>query len=256
MAGGKGSRLAPLTNVVNKHLLPIFDKPMIYYPLTTLMLAGIREFALITAPKDILHFRKLFSNGDKFGIKITYIEQDNPLGIGEGISLSRNFAGKEKVALILGDNVFHGIGLGRQLAMYTDVIGAQIFAYQVRDPENYGVVEISPTGEILSLQEKPTNPKSKFAIPGLYFYDNEVFNFAENLHPSKRGEFEVTDLNKQYLAKNKLNVSILSAGTSWLDTGTFNGLHDAASFIRIMEERQNSIIGDPTHAARIQGWIR
>lgn len=256
MAGGKGTRLAPLTNAVNKHLLPIFDKPMIYYPLTTLMLAGIREFGLITTPKDISQFQLLLSDGEKFGIEITYIEQDKPLGIAEGISLSRNFIEKEKVALILGDNIFHGIGLGRQLAKYTNIVGAQIFAYQVRDPENYGVVEISASGEILSLDEKPSIPKSKFAIPGLYFYDNEVLSLIENLQPSARGELEVTDLNREYFLKNRLKVSILSTGTSWLDTGTFNGLHDASSFIRIMEERQNSTIGDPIQAARVQGWIK
>lgn len=256
MAGGKGTRLAPLTNAVNKHLLPIFDKPMIYYPLTTLMLAGIREFGLITAPTEISHFQQLLSHGEKFGIEITYIKQDEPLGIAEGILLSQNFIGMEKVALILGDNIFHGIGLGRQLARYTNIVGAQIFAYQVRDPENYGVVEISSSGAILSLEEKPSTPRSKFAIPGLYFYDNEVLSLVANLQPSSRGELEVTDLNKEYFLKNKLNVTILSTGTSWLDTGTFNGLHDASSFIRIMEERQNSTIGDPIQAARIQGWIK
>lgn len=256
MAGGKGTRLAPLTCAVNKHLLPIFDKPMIYYPLTTLMLAGIREFGLITAPKDVSQFQLLLSDGKRFGIEITYIEQNEPLGIAEGISLSRNFIKNEKVALILGDNIFHGIGLGRQLAKYTDIVGAQIFAYQVRDPENYGVVEISASGKILSLAEKPSVPKSKFAIPGLYFYDNEVLNLIENIKPSARGELEVTDLNKEYFLRDRLKVSILSTGTSWLDTGTFNGLHDASSFIRIMEERQNSTIGDPIQAARVQGWIK
>jgi glucose-1-phosphate thymidylyltransferase len=256
MAGGLGSRLRPLTAAINKHLLPIYDKPMIYYPLSTLMLAGIRKIAIVADPSQLDYFRKLFSSGDALGISISYIEQREPSGIAQGILLAEDFIGEEKVALILGDNIFHGIGLGRQLAQHSNLNGAQIFAYQVSDPENYGVVEIDPQGRVVSLEEKPNKPKSNLAVPGLYFYDERVVELTRKLKPSLRNELEITDLNRAYLDLDLLSVSILSKGTAWLDTGTFSGLHDASSFIRIMEERQNSRIGDPYEVALAQEWVR
>lgn len=256
MAGGLGSRLHPLTAVMNKHLLPIYDKPMIYYPLSTLMLAGIREIAIVADTLQIDYFRQLFSTGEKLGISLKYIEQSKPSGIAEGIILAEEFIGDEKVGLILGDNIFHGIGLGRQLAQHADVVGAHIFAYQVSDPENYGVVEIDSSNRAISLEEKPKNPKSNFAVPGLYFYDQKAIAITKSLKPSSRKELEITDLNRAYLELNQLSVTVLSKGTAWLDTGTFSGLHDASSFIRIMEERQNSRIGDPYDVAVTQQWVK
>jgi glucose-1-phosphate thymidylyltransferase len=256
MAGGLGSRLRPLTTAINKHLLPIYDKPMIYYPLSTLMLAGIKKIAIVADPSQLDYFRKLFSSGDELGISISYIEQREPSGIAQGILLAQDFIGEEKVALILGDNIFHGIGLGRQLAQHSNLNGAQIFAYQVSDPENYGVVEIDPQGRVVSLEEKPNKPKSNLAVPGLYFYDERAVELTRKLKPSLRNELEITDLNRAYLELDLLSVSILSKGTAWLDTGTFSGLHDASSFIRIMEERQNSRIGDPYDVALAQEWVR
>ena len=255
MAGGSGTRLNPLTLSVNKHLLPVFDKPLIYYPLTTLMLAGIREFALVTSPGEIENFQKLLGTGSQFGIEIRYVEQAKPAGIAQGLIVTKDFIAGEKVGFILGDNLFHGAGLGRQLAMHLNVSGAHIFSYQVSNPESYGVVELSDDGRIIGLQEKPKNPKSNLAVTGLYFYDEEASQLALSLKPSARGELEITDLNNIYLQRSSLNMTVLSKGTAWLDTGTFNGLHDAASYIRIVEERQNSKIGDPFEAALNQGWI-
>ena len=256
MAGGLGSRLNPLTTVMNKHLLPIYDKPMIYYPLSTLMLAGIREIAIVADSSQLNYFRKLFSSVDKLGVSIDYIAQPEPAGIAQGILLAEDFIKDEKIGLILGDNIFYGIGLGRQLAQHSDLNGAHIFAYQVSDPENYGVVEIDSTNSVQSLEEKPDNPKSNLAVPGLYFYDNKAIELTKKLKPSHRNELEITDLNRAYLEMNQLSVSVLSKGTAWLDTGTFSGLHDASSFIRIMEERQNSRIGDPYEVALAQDWVK
>lgn len=255
MAGGSGTRLFPITKAVNKHLLPIFDKPLIYYPLTTLMLAGIREFALVTSPTELENFKRLLGDGSQFGIEIRYVMQPTPAGIAQGLTLTRDFISGHKVGFILGDNLFHGIGLGRQLAQHRTIEGAHIFSYHVRNPESYGVVELGPNEEIIDLHEKPVNPPSNLAITGLYFYDEHVSEIATSLTPSKRGELEITDLNRIYLRNSSLGMTILSKGTAWLDTGTFQGLHDASSYIKIVEERQNSKIGDPMEAARNQGWI-
>ena len=254
MAGGTGSRLSPVTMAVNKHLLPVFDKPLIYYPLSTLMLAGIREILLISSPREISNFELLLGSGEQFGITIEYAVQNEPKGIADGIIVGKDFIKDHKVGFILGDNLFHGAGLGRQLAMYQNLNGAQIFAYPVSDPENYGVVEINTGGNILSLSEKPNIPKSKLAVTGLYFYDEQVLDLVEQVVPSARGELEITDLNEIYLRLGQLNVTVLSRGTAWLDTGTFSGLHDAASYIRIVQERQNALIGDPSDVAVSQGW--
>ena len=255
MAGGSGSRLAPLTKTVNKQLLPIFDKPLIYYPLSTLMLAGIREFMLISSPSEIGNFQKLFGQGEEFGISIEYGVQAEPKGIAQGLLVAEKFIAGHKVGFILGDNLFHGHGLGRQLAQHNQINGAQIFAYSVADPRSYGVVEISDSGKILGIEEKPHKPKSDLAVTGLYFYDEEVVSIAKLLKPSARGELEITDVNRAYLERNQLSVSVLSRGTAWLDTGTFEGLHDASSYIRIVQERQNASIGNPYDVAKAQGWI-
>lgn len=255
MAGGSGSRLAPLTKTVNKQLLPVFDKPLIYYPLSTLMLAGIREFILISSPSEIVNFQKLFGNGEQFGISIEYGVQAEPKGIAQGLLVAEKFITGQKVGFILGDNLFHGHGLGRQLAENNQINGAQIFAYQVADPRSYGVVEIDKNGLVIGLEEKPQTPKSNLAVTGLYFYDEEVVSIAKSLKPSTRGELEITDVNRIYLERDQLSVSILSRGTAWLDTGTFEGLHDASSYIKIVQERQNASIGNPYDVAKTQGWI-
>ena len=255
MAGGQGTRLRPLTTATNKHLLPIYDKPLIYYPLTTLLLAGIREIALVTSPSEIRNFQILLGDGARLGIKIHYISQEKSEGIAQGLILAKEFINEEKCCLILGDNLFHGTGLGRQLSGFTEVEGANIFGYKVSNPQDYGVVELDENGKPLAIEEKPEFPKSNLAIPGIYFYDENAVNYAESLTPSKRGELEITDLNRIYLEKKKLEVTQLSQGTAWLDTGTFEGLYDAAAYIRVMEQRQNSRIGDPFEAARVQGWV-
>jgi glucose-1-phosphate thymidylyltransferase len=255
MAGGSGSRLSPLTKSVNKQLLPIYDKPLIYYPLSTLMLAGIREFMLISNPSEISNFQNLFGTGNQFGISIQYETQDSPGGIAEGFLIADKFLAGHKVGFILGDNLFHGHGLGRQLAEHNAVTGAQIFAYQVADPRSYGVVEVDANGHAVSLEEKPQNPRSNLAVTGLYFYDEEAVHIAKTLKPSARGELEITDVNRTYLERDSLKVTILSRGTAWLDTGTFEGLHDASSYIKIVQERQNSSVGDPYDVAKNQGWI-
>ena len=256
MAGGSGSRLAPLTKTVNKQLLPIFDKPLIYYPLSTLMLAGVREFMLISSPSEIVNFQKLFGNGEQFGISIEYGAQAEPKGIAQGLIVAEKFITGQKVGFILGDNLFHGHGLGRQLAEHNQITGAQIFAYQVADPTSYGVVEIDKSGKVIGIEEKPQIPKSNLAVTGLYFYDEDVVSIAKSLKPSARGELEITDVNRVYLERDQLNVSILSRGTAWLDTGTFEGLHDASSYIKIVQERQNASIGNPYDVAKTQGWIK
>jgi glucose-1-phosphate thymidylyltransferase len=255
MAGGTGSRLHPVTTSVNKHLLPIYNKPLIYYPLSTLMLAGIKEILLISSPLESDGFRKLLGNGNQFGIEISYATQPAPGGIAQGILIAQDFVQGDTTGFILGDNVFHGVGLGRQLMQYQDLKGAQVFAYHVKDPRSYGVVEIDEAGKALSLEEKPREPKSQLAVTGLYFYDERAAEFANQLQPSARGELEITDLNRIYLERGELNVTLLSRGTAWLDTGTFESLHDASSYIRLVEERQDVRIGDPFDAATSQGWI-
>lgn len=255
MAGGSGSRLNPLTIGVNKHLLPIYNKPLIYYPLTTLILAGIREIQIVCRSQDLMIFKTLLENGSQFGVSIDYQVQDNPTGIAQGISICQEFIEDKKFALILGDNLFHGVGLGRQLSRFNDINGAQLFAYKVKNPKDYGVVEIDNTGNALTLDEKPQTPKSNYAVTGLYFYDETAIQRVSSLKPSARGELEITDLNKSYLADGSLKVEILSAGTAWLDTGSFENLYDASSYIKALEERQFLKIGDPFEAAKVQGWI-
>jgi len=255
MAGGSGSRLSPLTKSVNKQLLPIYDKPLIYYPLSTLMLAGIREVMIVSSPNEITNFQGLFGSGDQFGISIEYGTQASPGGIAEGFLVAEKFITGHKVGFILGDNLFHGHGLGRQLAAHNQVSGAQIFAYQVADPRSYGVIEVDVDGNVLNIEEKPEHPKSNLAVTGLYFYDEEVIYIAKSLKPSSRGELEITDVNRVYLERDQLNVTVLSRGTAWLDTGTFEGLHDASSYIKIVQERQSASIGNPFDVARNQGWI-
>ena len=256
MAGGSGSRLNPLTIAVNKHLLPIYNKPLIYYPLSTLMLAGIREILIVTTPHDISSFRKLIGDGSQFGLEVSFEVQDSPNGIAEGIKIGENFLDEHPCGFILGDNVFHGVGLGRQLQKFKDPDGACIFAYPVNDPGRYGVIEIGHDNVVLSIEEKPKEPRSNLAVTGLYFYDSSVTKLVNRLTPSSRGELEITELNQLYLNEKRLHVEILSNGTAWLDTGTFHSLHDASSYIKIIEERQGVKISDPALVAVNQKWIR
>jgi glucose-1-phosphate thymidylyltransferase len=255
MAGGSGTRLHPITKAVNKHLLPIYNKPLIYYPLSTLMLAGIREILIVTTPRDIVAFRELLGSGNQFGVQIKYEIQDAPNGIAEGIKIGKDFLDGNPCGFILGDNVFHGVGLGRQLQRFLKPKGAYIFAYPVTDPQRYGVIEIGQKGEILSLEEKPESPKSNLAVTGLYFYDENVTELVNDLRPSSRGELEITELNSAYLQRSQLNVEVLSSGTAWLDTGTFHSLHDASTYIQIIEERQGIRISDPARVAVNHGWL-
>jgi glucose-1-phosphate thymidylyltransferase len=255
MAGGSGSRLSPVTTAVNKQLLPIFDKPLIFYPLSTLMLAGIKEIMIISSESEIINFKKLFKDGNQFGISIEYGIQEQPNGIAEGFLVAEKFITGHKVGFILGDNLFHGHGLGRQLSAHNNVSGAHIFAYAVADPRSYGVIDIDSFGKIVGIEEKPQTPRSNLAVTGLYFYDEEVLSIAKSLKPSARGELEITDVNRIYLERNNLKVSVLSRGTAWLDTGSFEGLHDASSYIKIVQERQNASIGNPFDVAVAQGWI-
>lgn len=255
LAGGRGTRLSPLTKVVSKQLLPIYDKPLIYYPLSTLMLAGIKQVLIITTPEDRSTFKKLLVDGSQFGIEIHYAVQPNPGGIAQGIQISEDFLCGDKFAFILGDNLFYGAGLGRELASHQEISGARIFGYRVANPSDYGVLEISENSEIISIEEKPALPKSNIAVTGLYFYDELAVEYVRKLSPSARGELEISDLNRKYLNGGKLNYTLLSRGTAWLDTGTFQGLHDAATFVRITEERTGLRVGDPMDAARIQGWV-
>lgn len=255
LAGGTGKRLYPLTKNFSKQLLPVYDKPLIYYPLSTLMLAGIREIIIISSPEHIQSFKNLLSNGSDLGINISYIKQLEPKGIANGIQAAESRLKGSKFALILGDNIFYGAGLGRELMKYQNVQGAHIFGYRVSNPSSYGVVEIDENNNIISIEEKPKVPRSNFAITGLYFYDEFAIEYSKNLKPSNRGEFEITDLNKIYFDIGNLHCRILPRGTAWLDTGTFQGLHDASTFVRITEERTGLRIGDPTEAAKVQGWI-
>jgi glucose-1-phosphate thymidylyltransferase len=255
LAGGRGTRLFPLTKVASKQLLPVYDKPLIYYPLSTLMLAGVQEVLVITTPEHNQMFRNLLGDGSQFGIQIQYLIQAQPGGLAEGIKLSSKFLGGESFAFILGDNIFYGTGLGRELMKHQDTIGAHVFGYSVSNPSDYGVAEIGIDGRVISLEEKPLKPRSNIAITGLYFYDQFAVEYANQLKPSSRGELEITDLNLKYLEMGQLQCTILPRGTAWLDTGSFKGLHDAATFVRLTEERTGLRIGDPTDVARVQGWI-
>ena len=255
LAGGSGTRLWPITKTINKHLLPIHSKPMIYYPLGTLMLAGIREFELISTPRDIDLFERLLGNGENFGIKINYKIQPNPNGIAEAFLISKNFIKNSNTALILGDNIFHGTGLGNQLKSITNVSGAQIFGYRVQNPENYGVVELDSSNNILSIEEKPDKFKSNIAIPGIYFYDENVAEIVKSIKPSARGELEITAVNQAYLDINKLNLTILERGTVWLDTGTIDSLYSASTYVKVLEERQGRMICCLEEIALNKGWI-
>jgi glucose-1-phosphate thymidylyltransferase len=255
LAGGSGTRLHPLTLTISKQLMPIYDKPMIYYPLSTLMYAGIREILIISTPKDLPLFKDLLGDGEKFGCKFEYAVQENPNGLAEAFIIGEDFIGSDKVALILGDNIFYGSGLSSLLQKNNDPEGGIIYAYRVHDPERYGVVEFDKDGQAISIEEKPQKPKSNFAVPGIYFYDNTVVNVAKNMKPSHRGELEITDVNKEYLKNGSLSVSILDRGTAWLDTGTFDSLMQASQFVEVIENRQGLKIGSIEAAAFEMGYI-
>lgn len=255
LVGGSGTRLYPSTNVVSKQLLPVYDKPLVYYSLSTLMLAGAREILLITNLEYIEMYKILLGSGEKFGIKIEYAVQDKPRGIAEALIIGANFIGDQSVVLILGDNLFHGTDLGTQLSSFKNISGAVIFGYWVSNPIEYGVVEINPAGEILSIEEKPRLPKSSYAIPGLYFFDNKAPEIARAVEPSDRGEIEITSVISTYHQNGELQVSILPRGVMWMDTGTANGLHDASTYVRIVEERQGLKVNCPEEVAWRQGWL-
>lgn len=255
LAGGLGTRLYPLTLAMSKQMMPVYDKPMIYYPLSTLMQAGIKDILIISTPQDLPHFEKLFGNGDALGMNFSYKVQHDPNGLAQAFVLGEKFIGKSAAALVLGDNIFYGVGLGSQLKNCSKPKGGIVFAYQVADPERYGVVEFDKNFKALSIEEKPTKPKSNYAVPGLYFYDNSVVEVAKNLKPSPRGEYEITDVNKWYLERGKLAVNVLERGTAWLDTGTHESLLQAGQFIQVIEERQGLKIGCIEEIAWEMGFI-
>jgi glucose-1-phosphate thymidylyltransferase len=255
LAGGSGTRLYPITKGVSKQLMPVYDKPMIYYPISVLLLAGINEILIITTPEDSSQFQRLLGDGNDIGCKFSYATQDVPNGLAQAFVIGEKFVGRDKVALILGDNIFYGSGFGRLVRTFNDVEGAAVFAYEVSDPERYGVVEFDDKFHAISIEEKPAKPKSNFAVPGLYFYDNTVVDIAKNIAPSARGEYEITDVNRVYLESNRLKVGVMDRGTAWLDTGTFDSLSDATEFVRVIEKRQGQKIGCIEEIAYRMGFL-